>query len=42
MNNDENDETVTQKKPKRYPLHWEEGLRPDEEDMKYETVGEEE
>lgn len=41
MNEEGSDEGPSQKEPKRYPLHWREGLRPDESDMEDETVGDE-
>lgn len=39
MNEEDSDEDTSQGEPKRYPLHWREGLRPNESDLKYETVG---
>lgn len=41
MSEDNSDDTPHEKEPKRYSLHWDEGLRPDESDMEYETVGDE-
>lgn len=41
-NNDDLDEEQLRNEPRRYSLHWQEGIRPDESDMKYPTVGDDE
>lgn len=41
MTEEGSDEAASRKEPKRYPIHWREGIRPDESDMEYETVGDE-
>lgn len=39
---DERSDDNSYEEPKRYDLHWYEGMRPDEEDMLVETVGSDE
>lgn len=41
MSEDDSDERALREEPKRYPLQWNEGMRPDDEDMLIETVGDE-
>lgn len=38
-NNDDSDDEQHSREPRRYSLNWDEEIRPDEADMKYETVG---
>jgi len=39
MTEDDSSDEASPDEPKRYPLQWSEGMRPDEEDMLVETVG---
>ena len=42
VDNDDLDEGPSPSEPRRYSLHWEEGIRPDEANMEFETVGDDE
>jgi len=42
MSEDASSDESSPEEPKRYPLQWSEGMRPDEEEMLVETVGSDE
>lgn len=42
MTDSDSSEEGSHEEPRRYDLHWYEGMRPDEEEMLVETVGSDE